>query len=279
MRWEDERYIRFYTRNSPDWLGMSWQARGLFGLLMREVDRAGILKLGKGGLKGVARVLQAPWDEIEPALQELLDDGCVKLGTDGTTLVIPNFIEAQETAQSDAARKRKSREAARAKVDIGSEANIPVTPGHEQSHAVTTGHSVPSVPSDPCRALPSVQKPKRELTSLWMTNRWRARTGVMVPNPSDIEAVVSMIREYATQAGEADECDLAERCLSAFLAEIGSWSVSRSATPALFISKWDDIQGRLIVKKVLANWQYRLGKMSEAERLNRRSRFLQQEVA
>ena len=54
MRWEDERYVRFYTRDTPEFLAMSWLARALFGLIMRKVDRAGILVVGRLGLKGVA---------------------------------------------------------------------------------------------------------------------------------------------------------------------------------------------------------------------------------
>jgi hypothetical protein len=114
MRWEDEQYVRFYKRDTPEWVAMSWQARGLFGLIMRVVDRAGILKLGhKLKLRGLAPVLHAPWSEIEGPLQELLDDGCCRYNQDQATLYIPNFIEAQETGPSETSRKRKYREDAR----------------------------------------------------------------------------------------------------------------------------------------------------------------------
>ena len=114
VRWEDERYVRFYTRNTPEWLAMSWHARALFGLLMREVDRAGILKVGKLGLRGVAVAVTAPYVEIESPLKELLSDGCVRFDETAGLVMLPNYIEAQESSQSDAARKRASRERARA---------------------------------------------------------------------------------------------------------------------------------------------------------------------
>jgi hypothetical protein len=115
MRWEDERYIRFYTRDTADWLVMSWQARGLFGLIMRVVDRAGILRFGsKAGLRGIAPLLHAPWTEIEAPLQELIDDGCVVYNKTSGYILIKNFTAAQEAGQSDAARKRRLREEARA---------------------------------------------------------------------------------------------------------------------------------------------------------------------
>ena len=47
MRWEDENYVRLYTRDTTDWKLLSWEARALFVLLMRKLDRAGILELGR----------------------------------------------------------------------------------------------------------------------------------------------------------------------------------------------------------------------------------------
>jgi len=185
MRWEDEQYIRFYKRNTPEWLALSWQARGLFGLLMREVDRAGILEVGpKLGLRGVAVAIRASWDEVKDALAELLEDGCVAFLEREGIVHIPNFLAAQEVTYSDVARKQKSREVARARAmaaglglapeetppppvsptridenvnsqatadavtnrDISSRA---VTESHAPSRAVTSGHSdlVCTVPS------------------------------------------------------------------------------------------------------------------------------------
>lgn len=113
MRWEDESYIRWYRRNTPEWCLMSWQARGLFGLILREVDRAGILELGKLGLKAVAVAVRAPWDEIEKPLVDLIEDGCLVHRNDLRIVLVPNFIAAQEANASDKARQRASRERAR----------------------------------------------------------------------------------------------------------------------------------------------------------------------
>ena len=183
MRWEDERYVRFYTRDTPEWKALTWHARGLFGLILRAVDRAGVLKVGKLGPKGVAVAIQAPWVEVEQALAELLSDGCVRFNPDQTALFIPNYLEAQECAQSDRARKRASRERAAAafggtldasekarmviqQVSPDSGTVVPnrdsmpsqnvtptVTIGHERSQVVTPTHAVP------CRAKPKEEKP------------------------------------------------------------------------------------------------------------------------
>ena len=154
MRWEDERYVRVYTRDTVDWLGLSFIAQGLFCLLLRKVDWAGILALGKHGKRAVAIAIGHPgdWPRLEPALEELIADGCVRV--DGDHLVIPNFIEAQEATMSD--RQRKAEQRARARDRVGQSAdktsrNVTerhetgqkVTGGHAESHAVTPNCAVP----------------------------------------------------------------------------------------------------------------------------------------
>lgn len=166
MNWQDERWIKLYVRSSPDFLALSWQARGLFRLLMTEVDMAGILELGKLGLKAVAVAVRAPWAEVEGPLQELVTDGCIAIvARDATvtacdsdvtnrdaTLVMPNFVEAQEASQSDAARQAKRRARLRAAVtgrdgavterdESVTQRDASVTESHEASRAVTTSRS------------------------------------------------------------------------------------------------------------------------------------------
>lgn len=110
MNWSDERYVRLYTRDTPDWLCLSFLAQGLFALLLRKVDRAGVLQLGKAGRRGIFVAIghahQAAM--LDPALDELLTDGCIQLTDDH--LLVRNFIEAQEAESSDAARARTYRE-------------------------------------------------------------------------------------------------------------------------------------------------------------------------
>lgn len=176
MRWEDERYVRIYTRDSVDWLGLSFIAQGLFCLILRKVDRAGLLKLGKHGKRAVAIVIGFPgdWPRLEPALEELLADGCVQIR--GEYLVVPNFIEAQEATQSDAQRKRESRGRAR---DVAAAAEVlnpdktsdSVTPGHESGQEVTSGHKESQLVTPnhavPCRAEPSEETlPSARVTRL-----------------------------------------------------------------------------------------------------------------
>lgn len=164
MRWEDERYVRVYTRDTVDWQFLSFEAQGLFTLLLRKVDRAGILKLGRHHPgKAVAAAIGHPsrWEAIQAGLDELVADRCVVIN-DGV-LVVRNFLEAQEAKQSDKARQAKARELAR---DAAAAESVTlrdepsrfvtkeaenVTHCHTVSHGVTPSRAVPSLPS---RAVP-----------------------------------------------------------------------------------------------------------------------------
>ncbi len=148
MRWDDERYVRVYTRDTPGWCLLSWEARSVFLLLLRVVDRAGILHFGHAGSRAVAAVLRAPEDVVSRALEELNADGCVQVKADW--MVIPNFVSAQETPVSDAARKRDSRARAKARAmeDAPTDTERP-----DMSRAVTQGHSDP-ICADPICADP-----------------------------------------------------------------------------------------------------------------------------
>lgn len=166
MDWSNERYVRVYTRDTVDWELLPWEARSLFLLVLRKVDRAGVIELGRHGGKGLAVAVGMPPKVVETALAALLEDGCVELH--GSTLVVPNFVEAQEATRTDAQRARDSREARRDRArgrtakpdgavtvrdDHVTVRDATVTSGHEASQTVTRRHSTPS------RAVPIQAEP------------------------------------------------------------------------------------------------------------------------
>lgn len=134
MDWSDERYVRVYTRDTPDWQCLSFLAQGLFCLILRKVDRAGVLPLGRSGRRAVAISVGHghQWSLLEPALDELLADGCVRI--EGDLLVVPNFLEAQEAEASDKARARAYRERRRDRAKGG---GAPDSPSGGASRNVT----------------------------------------------------------------------------------------------------------------------------------------------
>lgn len=108
MDWANERYVKLYTRDTTTWKVLSWQARFTLMSMMRKVDRAGIIEVGDEGIDGLIAVLEVPRDIVEPALEQLLRRKTVERTE--TAYVLPNFLEAQEAIQTDAARARASRE-------------------------------------------------------------------------------------------------------------------------------------------------------------------------
>lgn len=174
MRWEDERYVRTYTRDTAEWLALSWEARAVFLFALRKCDRAGIISVGKSGTRGLAGLLGMPPEVVARALPELTGDGCLREAD--ASYIIPNFLEAQESRSTDAQRKRDQRERDRARVlaqgigaspsaaDKLAEMARSVTPRDEKSPAVTAevtrGHTAsPAV--TPSRAVPSRAVPTR----------------------------------------------------------------------------------------------------------------------
>jgi hypothetical protein len=165
----DERYVRLYVRDTATWLALSFDGQALLCLLLRKADRAGVIDLGARGRASIPLVLghRADATRILGGLGELEAGGVVEITEDDRTLTFPNFLEAQEARQSDAQRKRESRERRKMKGLVrdqssGKDQWSPevtkrdgrsrnVTEGHEKSQQVTTGHSFRAVPSVPSK--------------------------------------------------------------------------------------------------------------------------------
>ena len=118
MDWENERYVRAYTRDTADLLAVGWQGRAVLWEMLRKADRAGIVE---GDAEVLPELLRIPREVVAEGLPRLLGRGCVESGTiDGAEcFVIPNFIDAQEARQSDAQRKRDSRGRRRDRARVG----------------------------------------------------------------------------------------------------------------------------------------------------------------
>ena len=101
MRFEDERYIRLFTRDTITWRKIKWQGRTLLSMLFRVVDRAGILDVDSRDLEGLAELVLLPLEIVEVGLERLITTKTVEwVGERGDVLFIPNFLKAQEAAVS-----------------------------------------------------------------------------------------------------------------------------------------------------------------------------------
>ncbi len=156
MDWENERYVRLYTRDSSTWLLWPWQARAVFALLLRKVDRAGVMDIGtEDPIEAVAVHVNLPVEVVDVGLAAILKKKTAVL--DRGRLVIPNFMEAQEAKSSDAQRQRDSRERRRA---LRLVEEMAVTSRDTQSLSGTNGHDW-SQPVTPSLAKPSQAKPSQ----------------------------------------------------------------------------------------------------------------------
>lgn len=179
MRWEDERYVRVYVRDTAEWLALGWEAQALLVLLLRKADRAGIVQTGKAGVRGVAALAGMPLDVVQRALPVLLDDGCLR-AMDAGGYVFPNFLQAQEARSSDAQRKREQRARDRDKAvaggAVGSVTGLDAearmsraagqNTGHASHHEVTPGSRFVTDVTDyvtPSRTVPCLAVPPSAL--------------------------------------------------------------------------------------------------------------------
>ncbi len=184
MNFEDERYVRVYTRKTVTTKLLGWDGRMCLYALLLEVDRAGVLDLeGLDPAEALAALADLPLEHAQTGMAKLLTRKVVVV-TDGV-LFVPNFIRAQEAKQSDAQRQRESRarraaavraaelpgvpaelvavavtvlESESHPVTIRDSESPPVTERHDRSHAVTVGHSSSAVPSSTRPAVPEIAR-------------------------------------------------------------------------------------------------------------------------
>jgi hypothetical protein len=164
MRWEDERYVRIFTRDTSDLAAMGWEARALLWELFRKMDRAGILKMGKSGIRGLSALVGIPIDVVTRGLDILTDDGVIS--RNGDTLFAKNFQPAQECTKSDRLRQQERRDRDRygqisQNVTNGHDT---VTERHEKTEAVTSRHD-PSRDVTPYRTVPCSAVPNQSDSS------------------------------------------------------------------------------------------------------------------
>ena len=157
MDWANERYVRIYTRDTADDQVLSWQARGLWPLLVRKADHGGVIATNHGP-RGISALVQWPLDVATSALAELVTDGRIRECNDPRGYLIPNYVDAQNTPSSPKLRKQEERERRRdvangsvTKRDTGSRnvteshaASRRVTPSHAESREVTPSLAQPS---------------------------------------------------------------------------------------------------------------------------------------
>lgn len=151
MDWSNESYVRLYIRDTVTWKRLRWQGQTVLMHLLRKVDRSGLMDGIENIILDVSIMTGLPEDVVESGMKSLFDEGVFT--QKGTTLFMPNFLDAQETPKSDRQRQRESREKRRLSQNVTDESQN-VTNCHDVTDGVTRGHEVSLYPMPSC-ALPS----------------------------------------------------------------------------------------------------------------------------
>ena len=147
MNFDDERFVKIFTRDTVTWKLLGWEGRCVLLMLLRKVDRAGCVDLASG-IEGLSLLLDLPEEVTERGFAACLRRGCVTQRDD--IAVVPNFVRAQDSRQTDRVRQAESRARRRDSglvsqnvTDVArtvtkrDEVSQPVTPSHTESHDVT----------------------------------------------------------------------------------------------------------------------------------------------
>ncbi len=173
MDWSNERYVRLYTRDTATWRRLGWEGQSLLCLMLRKVDRAGVIDGVVDAVDDLILMTGLPPDAVEVGYKALVRHKVIVVN--GDAICLPNFLEAQETPKSDAQRQRDCRESRRAGALLESrnvtgesqpvtnesrnvtDESRAVTPSHGQSQCVTPTLTDPNR-SDPNRSDPNQHK-------------------------------------------------------------------------------------------------------------------------
>lgn len=153
MDFANESYVRLYTRDTMTWKRFNWQAKAVVPLLLRKLDRSGVLELaGLEPAEAVALAIELPLEVVAEAMPVLFKLEVFEVH--GDVLVEPKFIEAQECIKSDKLRAKEYRVRRRSQA-MGepsqnvtgesqgvTEASRQITERHDASRRVTLNSAV-----------------------------------------------------------------------------------------------------------------------------------------
>jgi hypothetical protein len=176
MDWSNERYVRLYIRDTPTWLRLRWEGQVLFSLMIRKCDRSGLFDDIIDPVDDLSLITGIPPEHVKVGYDRLIKYEVIEFR--GNSILIPNFMEAQEAIKSDAQRQRDSREKRRLEaqskpvtirdeqrdesVTIRDEKSRPVTPSHAESRSVTPSRTVPDCTNPSRTVLKEKRAPARK---------------------------------------------------------------------------------------------------------------------
>lgn len=228
MDWSNNQYVRVYIGDSRDWISFGWEARALFVELLRCTDRAGLLDFaGDDDIPVLADMVRMPVEVVARALPRIVARGSVVL-RDGR-LVIPNKLEAQESAQSGKQRTKEFRARARA---IRRAAALGVTERHAD---VTERHADVTVGNVETQ---SVTSRNTEL------KQSRAKTELKQSRAEDLVAIVTPLKRRRLKLKKT-QLDVAVALMSDGPL-VSKWERGIEPIPEGYLQRW---------REMLSKWE------------------------
>ncbi len=159
MNFEDEDYVRVYTKKTNTFRKLGWEGRCVLWHLFIEADKAGYIEFEEDDdiVESVATLIDMPEEIVRVGLERLASRGVTT--RHGGSLVISRFVEAQNAKRSDRLRAQDYRDRKRFEALLALHENSVIPePTVGASRAVTTRH-VSSLPASPPLPLPCPASP------------------------------------------------------------------------------------------------------------------------
>lgn len=176
MDWENENWIKMYTRDTADIISIGPEGRAIWRELLLKLDRSGVIDIPDADLIVLADILRIPWEWFQIGFPKILARGMAEFR--GGRLIVRNFMPAQEARSSDAQRQRDSRARRRATVLDGPRPQLPLPGSAEErspsvmsqnvtgaSHAVTSRED--QIRSDESRSLAHLPVSEADLEEVY----------------------------------------------------------------------------------------------------------------
>jgi len=112
VNFEDEHYVRIYTRDTKTWLRWGWEGQAVFALTARKLDALGRVSVDEP-VADIALLTGMPEEVVRVGLKRVLDSGAFVARTG--YIECPRWIDGQTGSKSDSARAREYRARLKAK--------------------------------------------------------------------------------------------------------------------------------------------------------------------
>jgi hypothetical protein len=204
VNFEDEPYVRKYTRKTVTNRLLGWEGRAVLDAMLGEFDPAGIFAIRGDVARCISAVTEIPLEVVQAALARLIETETWVVTA--REIVWPTYEEAQNCCRSDRVRQRESRRARAAALSVTARtpAVTNVTTGHKPAPAVTnvTKCHSPSLPSFPPPSHPSSRRdppigPPGDVTPPAPKSERKKRSTALPEDLAPNASVMTLARELA----------------------------------------------------------------------------------